>query len=61
MQAADAAFFRSLQAACLIAGFVALAGGLFAAAVLPARPSPGRATVPRPGEATVEERPAPAA
>jgi EmrB/QacA subfamily drug resistance transporter len=61
MQAADTAFFRSLQAACLIAGFIALAGGVFAAAVLPARPSPGHATVPRPGEARVEERPAPAA
>ena len=39
LQAADAAFFRSLQVACLIAGLVALAGGAFAAAVLPARPS----------------------
>jgi hypothetical protein len=39
LQAADAAFFRSLQVACLIAGLVALAGGLFAAAVLPARPT----------------------
>ena len=61
IQAADAAFFRSLHAACLIACFVALAGGAFAAAMLPARPSPGRATVPIPGEATLEERPAPAA
>ena len=61
MQAADAAFFRSLHVACLIACFVALAGGAFAAAMLPARPSPGRATVPIPGEATLEERPAPAA
>jgi hypothetical protein len=59
MQAADAAFFRSLQAACLIAGFIALAGGAFAAAVLPARPSLSPGTVPSPGEATVEE-PAPA-
>src|SRR5581483_6675804 len=61
IQAADAAFFRSLHAACLIACFVALAGGAFAAAMLPSRPSPGRAAVPTPGEATLEERPAPAA
>lgn len=60
MQAADAAFFRSLQAACLIAGFIALAGGAFAAAVLPARPALGPATVPLPPEATVEELSLPA-
>ena len=61
LQAADAAFFRSLQVACLIAGFVALAGGIFAAAVLPARPSPGSATVAPPGEVSTQELPAPAA
>jgi EmrB/QacA subfamily drug resistance transporter len=61
IQAADTAFFRSLQAACLIAGFIALAGGIFAAAVLPARPSPESGTVARPGEVSAQELPAPAA
>ena len=59
VHAADIAFFRSLHAACLIAGFVALAGGTFAAAALPARPSVQQATAPEPEEAMVGEQLAP--
>jgi len=60
LHAADVAFFRSLHVACLIAGFVALAGAAFAAAALPARPAPGPATAPLPPEATMERAGAPA-
>src|SRR5581483_5715669 len=60
LQRAEVAFLRSLHAACLIAGVIALAGSAFAAAALPARPSAEHTRAPEPEEAMVGERLAPA-